>query len=65
MEKFTAYLGFFMGAFFIFMGVFLPLKPPPALAELTPFFRVLLGVLLVAYGIFRVYRAYKVVRPNQ
>lgn len=64
MEKFTAYLGLFMGALFVFMGVFIPVNPPPALAGLGTVYRVLLGVLLVAYGIFRLYRAYKIVKPK-
>ncbi|GAB4408073.1 MAG: hypothetical protein OHK0039_10970 [Bacteroidia bacterium] len=64
MQKFSTYLGFIMGSIFVFMGFFLPIKPPASLAALPGAMKILLGVLLGAYGLFRIYRSYRTLQSQ-
>lgn len=64
MSKTVAYFGMAMSLFFIFMGLLLPFKRPPILEGLgmhdVGFY--ILGFILLAYGIFRFWRAYKMLK---
>lgn len=72
MEKFVGYLGLFMSVFFVFVGVFIiwkqPLNVPAYFSSLQSnpsVFHFILGGMLMAYGIFRFVRAYKMVTNNK
>lgn len=55
-----------MGAFFTVMGIVIPFYPPPLLtkAGYTEYLW-LIGFVLIVYGIFRFYRAYRMWRQLQ
>ena len=76
MYRAVGYLGLFMGAFFIFAGFFIGIKqiltPPLKIfsfewtyfSEHPDHVNYISGVLLVLYGIFRLYRSYKIIKTN-
>lgn len=68
MEKIVGYLGLFMSAFFVFSGVFMiwkqPLNVPVYFSSMQNnpgLFHIIIGGILILYGIFRFTRAYKLV----
>lgn len=77
MYKAVGYIGLFMSIFFIFAAGFIAIKqilpPPPPIFnhEWTYFmehpshFNYLMAALLGAYGIFRLWRSYKVIKYNK
>jgi len=60
--KTFAYIGLFMGSLFITLGVFIPLFFPPFIQSWGQNGNYIIGVALVAYGILRLNRAYKVLK---
>jgi hypothetical protein len=78
MYKFVGYLGVFMSAFFVAVGLFMAIRqflvPPKEVfeqwglgyfADNPAVFNYLVGSLLIAYGVFRFFRSLRIVRQNQ
>lgn len=55
-----------MSLFFIFMGLIFPFRRPPIFSEAgTPdYVFYLIGAVLLTYGIFRFWRAYKILKDR-
>jgi hypothetical protein len=77
MYRFVAYLGLPLGVFFAASGLSIAVKrflpPPPPLFnfrmsffEQNPdLYNILIGLLLIAYGAFRFYRSFRMIRENR
>lgn len=75
--KAVGYLGLLMSGFFVFAGIYISvsqmLPPPPPVfghewtffMENPQYFNYLVTLLLIAYGIFRFVRSYKMIRNNE
>ena len=60
MQKNFYYLSLFMGGLFCVMGIVIQIFPPPMMQPPSPVFtKHMAGILLIFYGGFRLYRAYK------
>ncbi|MBA5630566.1 C4-dicarboxylate ABC transporter [Moheibacter lacus] len=58
------YINIIMGILYAFIGGFV-IARNWFLMDLSPIAAISLGVLFIAYGIFRVYRAIKAIRSNE
>ena len=67
MSRAVAYFSMVMSLFFIFMGLIFPFYRPQIFAGSgTPdYVFYLIGAVLLAYGIFRFWRAYKLLTNRQ
>ncbi|RMG18652.1 MAG: hypothetical protein D6730_22560 [Bacteroidetes bacterium] len=65
MNKTFAYTSIIMSIAFVVMGALVAFHPNGLYLNLDQNYRYLIGFVLLVYGIFRFYRAYKVIRPNK
>ncbi len=67
MQRFVGMLGLVMSIFFVGFGVaIMIIRPETNLFKDAPaWYHVLIGMLLVAYGIFRFWRSYKTLKENK
>lgn len=59
MTKFTTYLGFVMSVIFFVLGLYFLRYEIHLFAGEPSYTHYLVGIILVVYGIFRFYRAFK------
>jgi hypothetical protein len=66
MSRAVAYFSLVMSLFFIFMGLIFPFRRPPIFAAsgAPDYVYYLIGAVLLAYGIFRFWRAYKMLKER-
>lgn len=64
MNKPVAFFSMVMSALFVALGIMIPLRPRGMFASLPQYTLILMGILLVAYGIFRFFRAYKMINKK-
>jgi hypothetical protein len=64
--KFAGYTGLIMGALFVTFGILIPFFPPPRFADwgINNGLEYIVGLTLVMYGIFRITRAYKLLKSK-
>lgn len=64
MQKAFAYSSIIMSIVFIVMGGLIAFYPDGLYLGLDQNYRYIIAFILLVYGIFRFYRAYKVLKPN-
>lgn len=64
--KMFAYIGLIMSLFFIGISVVLVANPPESVPMLrdNPTIRILFAVVVLFYGLFRMYRSVRILRNN-
>ncbi|MEO0581188.1 MAG: hypothetical protein AAF135_03100 [Bacteroidota bacterium] len=64
MQRIVGILGLVMGGFFIFFGIFFAIQKPDVsfLEEAPGWYYFMLGLAVVAYGGFRIYRSIKLIQ---
>ena len=62
MDKAFAYSGLVMSLIFIIFGVVIPFNPPAILQGWNSWNLWLLGFVLILYGVFRFWRAFKTLK---
>lgn len=64
MNRPVAFFSMVMSIVFIALGIIIPIRPRGMFQSLPQYTLILMGLLLIAYGIFRFYRAYKMINKK-
>ena len=63
--RYMAFIGLIMSVVFIAMGFLVMFYPPAALAGYGATSKYLFGVLIICYGLFRLWRSYNQLKTPQ
>jgi|GEM_PF-2215489 len=65
MRNLFIYLGIIMGIVFLVFGVLMFIVPPDMLKDWSPTARMIMGIGIIIYGGFRIYRSIKMLKDSK